>query len=367
MHERGKVVAVLRERRGPQGPVELGVGLAIVERQAVAVLRFAVVGHFLFQHACGKRLRPSTRSHTKLYFWLQVPGLSNASRKWSPSSASFTQRAANSSATLRYSAACAVRRASRTACANAPRPQMAFAERLTLCARWPAKSSVQSWFSGSKPSCLRYFGPLLELRPIVAGEIGVAFDLGDRGHQDQQVAAFLDRHLVLLGALAAAIDLAVGLGIGAEIVRRERKLPAIAGRVIHERHDKRLGERRAEQQKLRRHRVEHVGRGDAAVGVILLAELKRLAVGVGDEFAGGKTLAVGERCNRGILVAAGAEQVGRQLFVELTAGGDQLLVIASGLDEQPLGVESVSSPVGPQADSCIRSSTDRRRRRSASA
>ena len=34
--------------------------------------------------------------------------------------------------------------------------QMAFALRLTLCARWPAKSSVQSWFSGSKPFSLRY-------------------------------------------------------------------------------------------------------------------------------------------------------------------------------------------------------------------
>ena len=28
---------------------------------------------------------------------------------------------------------------------------IAFAERFTLCARCPAKSSVQSWFSGSRP------------------------------------------------------------------------------------------------------------------------------------------------------------------------------------------------------------------------
>ena len=33
---------------------------------------------------------------------------------------------------------------------------MALAERLTLWARWPAKSSVQSWFSGSKPFSSRY-------------------------------------------------------------------------------------------------------------------------------------------------------------------------------------------------------------------
>ena len=32
---------------------------------------------------------------------------------------------------------------------------MALIERFALCAKWPAKSSVQSWFSGSNPFCLR--------------------------------------------------------------------------------------------------------------------------------------------------------------------------------------------------------------------
>ena len=50
------------------------------------------------------------------------------------------------------------------------------------------------------------------LRPVAAGEVGVALDAGQRGQQDEQVAALLDRHLVLFGPLAAAVHLAVGSG-----------------------------------------------------------------------------------------------------------------------------------------------------------
>ena len=88
---------------------------------------------------------------------------------------------------------------------------MALADRLTLWARWPAKSSVQSWFSGVEALLLQEAGPLLGAASS-AGEVGVALHLGQRGEQDQHVAGFLDRHLVLLGLLAAAVDLAVGSG-----------------------------------------------------------------------------------------------------------------------------------------------------------
>ena len=84
---------------------------------------------------------------------------------------------------------------------------------------------------------LEIFSPLLELLPVESGEIGVAFHLRDDGHEDEQIAALLHRHLVFLIALAAAIDLAVRLGIRAEVVRREWELPAVARRVIHERHE----------------------------------------------------------------------------------------------------------------------------------
>ncbi len=77
-----------------------------------------------------------------------------------------------------------------------------------------------------KSLVLEILRPLLQLRPIKPGEVGVAFHLRDGRHQDQQVAAFLDGHLVVLAAFAAAIDLAVGLRVSAEVVRREGKRPA---------------------------------------------------------------------------------------------------------------------------------------------
>ncbi len=147
---------------------------------------------------------------------------------------------------------------------------------------------------GIEPLVLQIFRPLLQLWPIAAGEIGVAFHLGDGREQDQQVAALLDRHLVLFRSLAAAIALAVGVRVLTEVVRCEGKLPTIGSRVVHERDEERLGQRRAEQQELRRHRIKHVGRADAAVRVVLLAELQRLAVAVGHELAGSEALAVGQ-------------------------------------------------------------------------
>jgi hypothetical protein len=46
------------------------------------------------------------------------------------------------------------------------------------------------------------------LGPIFFGESGVALNVRQRRHHDQHVAALFDRHLVLLGALAAAVHLA---------------------------------------------------------------------------------------------------------------------------------------------------------------
>jgi hypothetical protein len=48
-HEGVKVLMVARQRRGPQNPIELRVGLAIVERQALAVLHPPVVTHLLLR------------------------------------------------------------------------------------------------------------------------------------------------------------------------------------------------------------------------------------------------------------------------------------------------------------------------------
>ena len=75
-------------------------------------------------------------------------------------------------------------------------------------------------------------GPFGELRPVLAGEVPVAQFALHGGDQDEQVAALFDRHLVFFGALAAAVDLAVGQRIGAQIVRARRATSSAAGRHI---------------------------------------------------------------------------------------------------------------------------------------
>ena len=92
------------------------------------------------------------------------------------------------------------------------------------------------------PFFLKVAGPLFQCLPIQACEVRITFHLSDGSHENQEVAAFLDRHLIIDSALAIAINLAVGLGIGAEIVRGERELPALTCRVVHERNQKGLGE-----------------------------------------------------------------------------------------------------------------------------
>ena len=94
----------------------------------------------------------------------------------------------------------------------------------------------------------------------------------------------LDRHLVLFGPLAAAVDLAVGLRDSAEVVRGEGELPARRAR--RSRGSATTAPSASvglEQEELRRHRVDDVDRGDAAVAEVLLGEEERLSVLVGDD------------------------------------------------------------------------------------
>ena len=90
------------------------------------------------------------------------------------------------------------------------------------------KSSVQSWFSGSRPYCSRYCAHWVSLRPPRRNEVRVAFGLRDGVAQQQHVAAFLDRHP--FAAVVAAGD----ERIGAQIVRRIRELPVRGGGVAQD-------------------------------------------------------------------------------------------------------------------------------------
>ena len=117
---------------------------------------------------------------------------------------------------------------------------MALMDRLALCARWPAKSSVESWLAGSRPfsrrysahcvNCGQYWRTKSQLPSFAAHGVG----------KDQQVAALFHRHLVVFGLLAAAVDLPVGQRIGAQIVRRKGQLPARQRGVLHHRLELRL-------------------------------------------------------------------------------------------------------------------------------
>ena len=144
--------------------------------------------------------------------------------------------------------------------------------------------------------------PARQLRPPEPGKIGVFFHPGDGCAQKDQVGALLDRHHVGLvrRRLSAAVDLAVGLRIHADVVRGERKLPARRRTVDQGRRDQRLGESRAHQQKLRCGRIDDVDRGDAAVAAILLGEEERLVVAIGRQPAPGQRLTISQRSDLGI-------------------------------------------------------------------
>ena len=69
--------------------------------------------------------------------------------------------------------------------------------------------------------------------------------------QDQHVAALLHRHLVVLGSLPAAVDLAVRLRIRPQVVRGEREPPPLEFRVLEDGLKLRAQHARVEKQEKR--------------------------------------------------------------------------------------------------------------------
>ena len=168
-----------------------------------------------------------------------------------------------------------------------------------------------------KAVVLEIVGPLGERRPVRLGEIGVAFDLGERGHHAEHVAGFFDGHAAV--RIAAAVNLAGGVRVGAQIVRGRVMLPARAGRVIHQRAKAGLEQVGAEGHHQRAGGVEHVDGGATAVGEVLFREAQRLAVGVGTDFLGGQRLAVGQHADLHVRLTAELLQVGHEFGIELFA------------------------------------------------
>ena len=171
-------------------------------------------------------------------------------------------------------------------------------ERFALCARWPMKSSVQSWFSGSRPYFSRYFAHCVSCGHHGATKSALPSACAIGVAENQHVAAFLDRHPL------AAVIAADRERIGAQVVRRVGELPVRRGGV-HQHVDQRgLGQRRAEQDPDRVHREEDVHRGDVAVAGVFLGEEQRLLVRVGGQAVGGDALAIGQRGDLRVLLAA---------------------------------------------------------------
>ena len=168
----------------------------------------------------------------------------------------------------------------------------------------------------------------------------------ERTEADEHVAALLHRHeaSLVLCRLAARVALLDGERIASHVVRRERPRPARMRGVDQDRRERGAGERRRHHQQMWELRIEHVNGADAAVGVVLLREVERLAVTVRHELACGERLPICERGESGVLLPAEPHQVACELRVERVQPGEDRSPIRHGLPEHRLEREAVAPP-----------------------
>ena len=189
-------------------------------------------------------------------------------------------------------------------------------------------------------------GPARQQGPVFLGVPGMTVYVGQGGHEDQHVAALLDRHLVLLRALPAAVDLTVAERVRPEVVRGERELPVGRARVVEDRRQHGPQQVRVQEQEERGGWVSHVNSGDAAIRKVFFGQEQRRAVEVHGELMGGDTLAEGEGTEGGELLAAGLPQVGGDLGIEFLTTGRQAQIVGLGGLEQLADPRAVPAPVG---------------------
>ena len=102
---------------------------------------------------------------------------------------------------------------------------------------------------------------------------------GDGVEHDEHVAGLFDGHLIFIGPFAAAVGLAVGERVGAEVVRGEGEAPAIGERgVLHQGAELGLKQGGIEEEEEWSGGVEDVDGTDRAIRGVLLAEDEGLAV-----------------------------------------------------------------------------------------
>ena len=152
------------------------------------------------------------------------------------------------------------------------------------------KSSVQSWFSGSRPYFSRYFAHCVSC--------------GHHGATNSALpssCAIASQRMSMLPLSSTGIpsppsSVPQAIGIGAQVVRRVGKFPVRARpRNRESGTSEALASVGLSRIQMRIHREEHVHRGDVAVAGVFLGEKQRLLVGVGGQAACGDALAIGER------------------------------------------------------------------------
>jgi len=340
-----EVVLVLCQRRRPEDPVELRVARPVVQGQPVGVLHLLVVFHLRAEHLCREQIETEKLIPHEVVFLAPRAGLVERQAVVIAVVGLLDPAGGKLLRQLRVFVCLGLVASHRAELAVGAQAANGLGREVHVVRQVACEVVGAELVLRIEAFGLEVLGPRRQLRPVQTRKVRVALHLRDGGHEDQQIAALLDGHLVLLGALAAAVDLAVGVRVLAQVMRSKREPPSLGRGVVHERHEERFGHRWPEQQKLRGHRVEHVGGPDAAVGVVLLAELQRLAVGVGDELAGREAVPIRQRAEQRILASPGLGQVRHEFLVEGRTAFLQRLIVPSRRLEQILGLPAVTPPV----------------------
>ena len=185
-------------------------------------------------------------------------------------------------------------------------------------------------------------GPCRQGIPMLERILGASLHLADRSREDQHVAALLDRHV-------AAVGLAVGQGVGDDIVCREGFGPLAALGVVEYEVEQGLRQLGVVVEEQRRRGVGDIDRTDRAVAEVLLREPCQLALRRLDEFVCGDSLTVGQSAEFGILFSAGGVCLLHKLGVERGAALHERLVIL-GCGGELLGYRAVAVAVPVGAD-----------------
>jgi hypothetical protein len=277
----GEILGRFRQARRPDAPVHLGVGLAIVQRQSITVLDLPVMGHFLARYGSREQVQAQDAVPHEVVLLAPRAGLVEGQsrvvvvgRHDDPAHGVLLGDLPIVGRLLPVAGHLAELRVG-------PQGENCLHRKVHVVGQVAGEVVGAELVLRIEALRLEELGPLGQSRPVPLGEVGVSFHLCQSRQDQEHVAALLDRHLIVLGLLAAAVDLAIGHGVRAQVVRGKRELPSRRDRIVQHRHQHGLRERGAEEEQLRGCRVDHVHCGNAAVAEVLLGEPQGQALGIG--------------------------------------------------------------------------------------